>query len=368
MPLRYKLIIAFSLFLSCAAPALSDEPEISCLAAIVVEYETGRPLFEYNPDELLPIASTTKIMTCLLALENCDLNETVTASRNASGVPGTSIYLSVGEQLSVEDMLYGLMLRSGNDAAVAIAEHVAGDVSAFSEMMNARASEMGVHAHFTTPNGLDSGGNGASARAITEIARQALKNDDFRKIVSTKKRNIPWVDHDYQRALTNKNKLLSSYTGAIGVKTGYTSKSGRCLVFAAERDGMLLVGCVLGCPDWFGASAAILDYAFSEYSMKTLLRSGETVYTAPVGSTGRTAKLALESPLSLPLGSDEEYTLVYDVHDLKAPVKAGDAAGLAKCVIGSETVASRPLIVTEDVYKPDFRSAFVAVLKRWTFL
>ncbi len=366
MSYRYRLLTACVFFMCLSVSALCEMPQPACKAAIVMEYETGRTLFEYNADELLPIASTTKIMTCLLALENCKLDETVTASRNASGVPGTSIYLSVGEQLSMEDMLYGLMLRSGNDAAVAIAEHVAGDVSAFSEMMNARAAEMGVYAHFTTPNGLDSGGNGASARAITEIARHALKNDDFRKIVSTKSRNIPWVDHDYKRVLTNKNKLLSTYPGAMGVKTGYTSKAGRCLVFAAERDGMLLVGSVLGCPDWFNASADILDYAFSEFSMNTVLSSGETVYTAPVENTGKTARLALESPLSLPLKPKEAYTLVYEVRNLKAPVRVGDAAGEAKCIIGSETVASGRLIVTEDIIKPDFKNAFASVLKCWT--
>ena len=166
------------LFLGAARA--EGELNVSARAAVLIDGATGRALYALNADKRYPMASTTKIMTALLALERCDLSETVTASANASGVPGTSIYLGEGEQLSMKDMLLGLMLRSGNDAAVAIAEHVSGSVEAFARLMNARAAALGADANFVTPNGLDAPGHGATARAMALIAREALKNEDFR--------------------------------------------------------------------------------------------------------------------------------------------------------------------------------------------
>ena len=225
-------------------------------------------LFGQNENEVLPEASCTKIMTALLALENASLDEQVTAGENAHGVEGTSIYLSEGETLSMEQMLYGLMLRSGNDAAVAIAEHVAGSVAAFAELANARAAELNADAHFVNPHGLDAEGHGASALGLARIMRQAMTLPDFRAITGTQRKIIPWVGNEYSRVLENKNRLLSSYQGATGGKTGYTSRAGRCLVFSAERDGMELIGCVLNCYSWFDTATVMLDYGFDHFRME----------------------------------------------------------------------------------------------------
>ncbi len=335
-------------------------------AYILMDLDSGRVLFEKNADQRLAIASTTKIMTCLLALENCDLSEKVTASKNASGVPGTSIYLSVGETLSMEDMLYGLMLRSGNDAAVAIAEHISGSAKEFAYLMNARAEELNADAYFTTPNGLDEGGNGASARGITLIAREAMKHDDFRKIVSTKKKTIPWVDHEYERVLTNKNKLLSDYEGAIGVKTGFTSKAGRCLVFAAEREDMTLVGCVLNCPDWFDESERLLDEGFNTYDVCVFHEKGEEVKTIYLG--GREIIIAAGETVKAPVKEEDDVKTEIRLNDLSLPVFEGQKAGEISITVNGEKIAVFDLVCMNTETKPSFSSAFGRVISLWTFM
>ena len=242
--------------------------ETSAKAACVMEMETGRVLFEYNARARLPMASTTKVMTALLAIENGDLSSEVTCSSNAFGVPGTSIYLAEGETLTLEQMLYGLMLASGNDAAVAIAEHIGGSVPQFVRMMNARAAELGAAGtHFSNPNGLPDDTHVTTAYDLARIARAAMGNEAFRRIVSTRSAQIPWAGRTYSRQLRNKNRLLETYPGATGVKTGFTSRAGRCLVFGASRDGMELVGVVLNCSDWFDEAARLMDACFETYTM-----------------------------------------------------------------------------------------------------
>ena len=277
------LALFAALFPGCAFADTSDEPlVIGAKAAILMEAETGRVLLEKNADQRLPMASTTKIMTCLLALENSSLEENVTAGKNAAGVTGTSLYLSQGETLTMEQMLYGLMLRSGNDAAVAIAEHVDGSVEEFVARMNRRAVELGADAQFKNPHGLDQQGHEASARAMALILRECLKNETFARITSTREKVIPWPGNEYSRVLKNKNRLLTSYEGATGGKTGYTSGAGRCLVFSAERNGMRLVGCVPNCPTWFDTAQAMLDYGFEHYSMQEVSRAGDSMGQAAV--------------------------------------------------------------------------------------
>lgn len=350
--------------LFCLCMLLSFRAGGEAKAYILMDYETGRVLMEKNADQRLPIASTTKIMTCLLAIENCTLSEKVTASPNASGVPGTSIYLSVGETLSMEDMLYGLMLRSGNDAAVAIAEHVSSNVKAFSALMNARAGELGADAYFTTPNGLDEGGNGASARGITLIAREALTHETFRKIVSTKKKTIPWVDHEYERVLTNKNKLLTDYEGAIGIKTGFTSKAGRCLVFAAEREGMTLVGCVLNYPDWFDEAKRILDEGFDAYDICIFHEKGETLRTIFVG--GHVIEIAASETVKAPVRAGEDIKTETTLNDLTLPVYEGQKAGEIRILANGEEIAFFDLVCLNTATRPSFSSALKQVVFLWT--
>lgn len=350
--------------LACVCCLMHFEAFSEAKAYILMDFDSGRVLYEKNADERLAIASTTKIMTCLLALENSLLSDKVTASKNASGVPGTSIYLSAGETLSMEEMLYGLMLRSGNDAAVAIAEHVAGSVEEFSKMMNDRAEKIGANAYFTTPNGLDKGGNGASARGITQITRAALKNDDFRRIVITKRKTIPWKDHEYERVLVNKNKLLTEYEGAIGVKTGYTKKAGRCLVFSAEREGLTLVGCVLNCPDWFSEAEKLLDKGFSEYSAKVFFEKGDIVETISVG--GKSVRVIAGDSGKAAVRNGENAEVKIEIGEVALPVSEGQIVGQAKVLGDGGVILTVDLLSMDTQEKPSFGSALSKVVSLWT--
>ena len=321
-------------------------------AALLMEYETGRVLYAQNAGEPLPMASTTKIMTALLALENAALDERVTAGKNAFGVPGTSIYLAEGETLTMEEMLLGLMLSSGNDAAVAIAEHVGGTAENFCRMMTARAQAIGCEdTVFLTPHGLPAAGHHTTARDLTLIAREALRLPAFRRIVSTQRATIPWAGHEYSRVLTNKNRLLTSYPGAIGVKTGYTRAAGRCLVFAAEREGMTLVGAVLNCPDWFDEAEALLDRGFDGWRMAAVLEKGEAVRRVPVEKGTKESVTAVAArALAAPMPKGQWPTLQIDLPAaLPAGLKKGQEIGAAALLDGGETLISVPLVAGEDV-------------------
>ena len=362
--------IAALLFFCCVflynKGALAD-----AAAAAVIEETTGRVLYVQNGDLELPMASTTKVMTALVAIENSQPDEPVAAGENAYGVPGTSIYLDKGETLRMEEMLYGLMLASGNDAAVAIAEHVGGSVADFCDMMNRRAVELGCqHTHYVTPHGLPAQNHYTSALDLCRIARQAMQSPFFRRIVSTQRATIPWQNHDYDRVLTNKNKLLAAYPGALGVKTGYTKAAGRCLVFAAERDGLRLIGAELNCPDWFDHAAALLDQAFSAYRMYTALRAGEIVYRLPVeNGTADGVDLITAEALSAPLRADEAAEISFRWPQAQqAGFDAGAELGTASLLVGGETLCSVPLIAAEGVAERGFRYGFENAWENWLIL
>lgn len=241
------------------------------VAEIAMELESGKILHAKNVDARLPMASTTKIMTALIIAEDCDLSEVITVPEAAVGVEGSSIYLKNDEQISVKDLLYGLMLRSGNDAACALAIHHSGSIEKFTEKMNERAQELGAtDTNFKNPSGLPDDEHYTTAKDLCNIARHAISNPILKKVVSTKQ-----YDGDFRHFL-NKNKLLSSLDGANGVKTGYTKKAGRCLVSSAEREKMDVVCVVLNCYDMYERSAEIINNCFDKYSLETI--SSDTVF------------------------------------------------------------------------------------------
>ncbi len=344
-----------------------DVLELSARASVLVDRASGRVLYAQNADELLPIASTTKVMTALLALENSRSDEIVTASKNASGVEGTSIYLSEGETLTMHQMLLGLMLRSGNDAAVAIAEHVSGNVDTFVSLMNERAEALGATAHFTNPHGLDQGGNGASALGLAKIACEAMKNPDFRALVNTKSATLPWEGSPYLRSLKNKNTLLTTYDGATGVKTGFTDRAGRCLVFSAMRDGMELVGVVLNCGMWFETGGTLLDWGFEHFHPVELLAAGEIAAEIPVQSGIRGyVCAAVREDFLVPVADTERCELKMDLpKSLSAPVEAGQEVGTAMAMVDGKPVASVKLYATGAVEKRDFLQMLRKLLRFW---
>ena len=348
---------------ACASESLT----VGAKGAVLIDGASGRVLFGQNENEQYPMASTTKVMTTLLALEHTSLDEQVTAGKNAAGVTGTSLYLSEGETLSMEHMLYGLILRSGNDAAVAVAEHIAGSVPAFAEMMNERARALNADAHFVNPHGLDADGHKTSALGLARIMREAMKNPLFRTITGTQRKIIPWVGNEYSRVLENKNRLLSTYEGATGGKTGYTGKAGRCLVFSAERDGLELIGAVLNCPTWFDTATVMLDYGFDHFRMESAFDAGETVDSLTVvngidAAVNAVTETALRG--AVPIGKPVDISIALP-DTLDAPVHAGDILGTAAIKTGGDVIAQCNLVAANDVGKVSLRQAFTRLLRSW---
>ncbi len=290
----------------------------SAKAMCVLDKDSKRVLYSKNSSEKLPMASTTKVMTAITVLENCsDLEQVITIDDKAVGIEGTSIYLRKGEQISVMDLLYGLMLRSGNDSATALAYHVAGGVDKFAKLMNELAAKIGAtNSHFANPHGLDNPEHYTTAYDLALIAGYALGNPNFKKIVSTKSHIIPATNMSDKRYLTNKNRLLSSLDGCCGVKTGFTSKAGRCLVSACERNGHTIVTVVLNCGPMFEESADLIDLGFEEYTYKKIIDKDKQIYNEYVTTKefGRLYLFAKEDVFyPFKAGENDEVTLKYTV-------------------------------------------------------
>ena len=265
--------VALALFLCVNVSA--DDINVSAHAAALIDADSGRILWAKNADEQMTMASTTKIMTALVAIENSDIKDEVVIPAKAVGVEGSSVCLKEGEILTLEELLYAMLLESANDAAAAIAIHVGGSIEDFALMMNERAAQMGLEStSFVNPHGLDAEGHYTTARELGLIAAEALKNPDFAKMVSTYRHQIPF-GKESRRYLLNHNKMLKLYDGAIGVKTGFTKKSGRCLVSAAERDGLRLVAVTLRAPSDWSDHRAMLDYGFENYEMREIVKPDE---------------------------------------------------------------------------------------------
>lgn len=337
-------------------------------AYVLMEQKTGRVLYEQNAHEALPMASTTKVMTALIALERGNLSDIITAGPNAFGVPGTSIYLAQGEQLTLQDMLYGLMLASGNDAAVAIAEHIAGSVDAFCTLMTEKAKELGCeNTVFSTPHGLPAQNHHTTAYDLALITKEAMKIPLFREIVSTQRATIPWAEHDYDRVLNNKNRLLSSYPGATGVKTGYTKAAGRCLVFSAERDGLALIGVVLNCPDWFDQAEKLLDRGFQNWQMVTFLQKDEAIREIPV-EKGQKESVTIRASQDIagPVPIDSWPDLIIDLpNQLAGSVEKGQIVGSARLMDGNIPLCIVPLYADEACPEQTFRFQLSRIFTCW---
>lgn len=253
------LSVCFTVYISIQSPLFVSA---SAAAEIAMELTTQTTLCERNADSRLPMASTTKIMTAIIIIEDCNLDEELTVDDEAVGVEGSSIYLKKDEQINVKDLIYGLMMRSGNDCATALAIHHSGSIEKFVEEMNSRAKTMGAeNTSFANPSGLPDENHYTTARDLCKIACYSMRNEIFKEVVGTKNYSGKF------RSYVNKNKMLSICDGANGVKTGYTLKAGRCLVSSCERDGMDVVSVVLNCPDMYERSCEIFDECFSKYSL-----------------------------------------------------------------------------------------------------
>ena len=354
---RLMLVLCCTTLSLLNTHARAETVDTSAKAAVLIERSTGNILLCANEHTPLPMASTTKVMTALMALELGNMEDIVTVGRNAYGVPGTSIYLSEGERISLRDLLYGLLMASGNDAAVAIAEHIGGDVDTFCRMMTERAAELGCqHTVFINPNGLPAQGHQTTAYDLALIAREAMNHPLFREIVSTRRASIPWEGRSYHRILNNKNRLLTDYEGATGIKTGYTKAAGRCLVFGAKRDGLEVIGVVLCCGDWFDEAARLMDLGFAKYDFFTAFAKGEAVRQVPVvDGVAQTVSVLAGETLAAPLPKGYLPALVLDLPEtLPAGLTAGQEVGTAQLVLEGKVLHSVPLVAGDTIGQRDY--------------
>lgn len=299
--------------------------------AALIDVDSGRVLYGKDMNQRMRIASLTKIITAILAIESGKMNDIVTVSSNASGKEGSSIYLAVGEKLKLSDLVYAIMLRSGNDAATAIAEHVSGSVEKFADLMNQKVKELGLtDTHFMNPHGLDNEQHYSTAHDMAVLTAYALKNPTFRQIVATKHYSIPWEGKEWDRSMKNKNKMLTLYEGADGVKTGYTKKAGRCLASSATQNGEQLAVVVLNDGNDWADSGRLLTYGFTKYNQTPLVHTGDLVATLPVaGGTQATVQIVSSEKYSYPIreGETPVRQQVQLPKSLKAPIKKGEKIG-----------------------------------------
>ncbi len=327
--------------------------KLTARSAIVMDTVTGQVLYERDIDTRRYPASTTKMMTLIVALEHGRLDDIVTVSKHAEGVEGSTLWLVQGDKIPLGELLTGMMMHSGNDATVAVAEHIAGSVPAFVEMMNEKAAEIGAYnTHFVNPNGLPDENHYTTAFDLAKIAAYGYSLPHFEEIVSKQEVIYDWVK-DPAKKLRNENQMLWLYRGANGVKTGYTDAAGRCLVSAARRDGMQLVAVVLDSYYMWNDSIALLDYGFQNARPKTLVKKGEVVTKVEVAD-GRQDEVELVAAESLvaveKLGETGKVEKKLEIpEEVAAPIKKGNVVGKVVCYYDGKRQGAIYLLAAKDV-------------------
>ena len=325
---------------------------LSAQKAIVLDAQTGRVLFSQGADDRALIASTTKIMTALVICEQCNVLDRMKIPKEAVGIEGSSMYLKEGEVLTLQELLYGLMLRSGNDAAVALAIYCGGTVEGFAGLMNDKAHQLGMeNTHFVNPNGLDAPGHYSTARDMAILAAYAMENPIFRQTVSTKSVTVG------TRVLQNHNKLLWRVDGADGVKTGYTKAAGRILVSSTTRQGRRIIVVTMDAPNDWADHEKLIEEAFSAFSVKTLVNQGQVLGTAEVagGEAGDVEMLAGES-FAFPLRKDEKVDFYLPAPGfVYAPVVEGAQAGFAHVMVDGASVGKISLVYGQTIERTEER-------------
>ena len=330
-----------------AAALLMAQPvqAISAQKAIVIDGQTGRVLYEKDADNQSLIASTTKIMTALVVCEHCNVLDRMRIPKEAVGIEGSSMYLTEGEVLTVQELLYGMMLRSGNDAATALAIYCGGTVEGFAQLMNDKARQLGLkNTHFVNPHGLDAPEHYSTARDLAVLTAYAMQNPIFATTVGAK------TVHCGQRVLTNHNKLLWRLEGANGVKTGYTKAAGRILVSGAQRDGRQLVAVTINAPDDWNDHTKLLEDAFARYSTRRLVSSGQVLGQLEIfGGEAASVTVAADGDFDYPVAEGEKLSLLLPNAFLYAPVAEGQSAGQAHILLDGIPVGKVPIVYMETV-------------------
>ncbi len=373
---KFVSLILCSLFVFSTCPVKADAPalSISAKSALLMEASTGRILFEQNIHEAMPPASVTKIMTMLLimeAIENGQItfDTVVTASENAKRMGGSTIYLDTGEQMTVYDLMKGIAVASGNDACVAMAEHLAGSEAEFVRRMNERAASLGMqNTHFVNCNGLDADGHVTSAYDIALMSRELLKHERIFEFTTI------WVDslRGGEFGLANTNKLIRFYDGANGLKTGSTNGALYCLSATAKRDDMQLIAVIMGAPstkERFDSARALLDFGFATYAIARTTDTETPVYITKVEKGVRSdVPLRCGAAFSVLLEKAKQNlveTRIEAAEFLSAPVMEGDAAGKVVFYVGEEILGEVPLVAAESIPKKSFGNILTELLCRW---
>ncbi len=346
---RFITLIIIVMVLMGFLPQKASALSVSAKGAILIEQESGRILYEKNAHQRMRIASITKIMTAIIAIESGKLNEMVKVSNKAVRAEGSSLYLKPNEQIKLEDLVYGLMLRSGNDSAVAIAEHVGGSVEGFAFLMNQKAAEIGMqNTEFANPHGLDDHENHfSSAYDMAILTRYAMMNEKYREIAGTKVHRAPNPTEKWDRVWRNKNKLLTKlYPYSTGGKTGYTKRAKRTLVSTASKDGIDLIAVTINASDDWNDHMNMFNQAFETYDLVKVVEEGDL----QTDSSFYKGKVFVDHDFRYPLTADEKNSIKLDVdlleHDNKEwrnPENVPDIVGTLTVNLGDETIEEMPI-------------------------
>ncbi len=344
-------------------------------SAVLMDGENGRILFDKDGEKQMAMASTTKIMTCLLALEVGNLEDTVTVSKYAAGMPKVHLGVRTGEQYKLRDLLYSLMLESHNDVAVAIAEHLGGSVAGFAKLMNQKARDLGAyHTSFVTPNGLDAKGHYTTAKDLARIARYAIEMEEFLKITNTTSYNFQTLDGKRKFQISNRNAFLNQMNGAMGVKTGFTGDAGYCFVGALEREGKIFISVVLA-SGWppnrnykWSDTKKLMTYGLEEYTRQEILRENYECPKVEIenGIEYKTVETRINQNISLLLGENDKVEIREKISSsLEAPVKKGQIAGYLEILVNEETYCVVPVYVTKNIERISFPYFLEKVWKKY---
>ena len=340
-------------------PPGDELSNVTATAAVVMEASTGHVIYARNPDKKMFPASTTKMMTLIMALENGQPDDIVTVGKNAFGVEGSTLFLETGDKIPLKELLCGMIMHSGNDAAVAVAEHIDGDTKKFAEHMTQRAHELGAtKTQFKNPHGLPDENHFTTAYDLATLAAHGYSLENFEEIVSLQEKTFQCV-HDPAKHLRSENQMLWIYRGGNGVKTGYTDAAGRCLVSAAKRNGVQIVAVVLDSYYMWNDSIALLDYGFANVDSETVIRGGETVKVLPVVSGHKkTMAVKTSEKVVVPVFKNERnFSVEYELPKvLSAPIKKGETVGQARVILDGKEIATTNLIAADsDMQKSFFR-------------
>lgn len=333
-------------------------PNVTATSAIVIEASTGHVIYARNADAAMYPASTTKVMTLLLALERGGLDDIVEISGNASNTDGSTLWLDPGERIPLQDLLYGMIMVSANDASVAIAEHIDGNVANFAAHMTQRAAELGAtHTNFTNPHGLPDPNHYTTARDLSLITLRGLQLPGFEQIVTTQEVAFSWIHDDNNKTIRTENQLLWLYNGCNGVKTGYTDSAGRCVICAAKRNGIQLISVVLDGLYMWNDSIILLDYGFENVSTETVVESDKVIATLPIIS-GRRKSMPVKTAgeVVLPFFKNHDaYEIQNDMPEvLNAPIANGEVIGKVRVKIDGREIATADIVTTADVEQKSF--------------